>query len=145
MDRSNLGSGRSGSAVSGEFQKEATRGKHLLQTLEQIGNFVRAFRTKLRFGELSRAPLRLLRLQLEGDAVACDWMARDPDDWDKNLPVLQRQITETQQALEDSLAVRTWLFRTLPGVKIATVRVFRDTGDHAPELIMAGEMDFSFG
>ena len=67
-------------------------------------------------------------------------MARRPDDWDANLPVVKRQVTATQQALEDSLAVRTWLFRTLPGIKSATVRVFRETGDPEPELIMVGEV-----
>lgn len=140
MDRSRLGSGRCDRLASEEFQREAIRGKHLLHTLAQIGNFVRTFRTKLRFGELSRAPLRLLRFQLQGEMAECDWMARRSDEWDAHLPALKRQITETQQALEDSLAVRTWLFRTLPGIKNATVRVFRETGDAEPELIMVGEV-----
>ena len=140
MGRSKLGSGNSDRPAAGGLQKETNGGEHLLQTLDQIGNFVRTFRTKLRFGELSRAPLRLLRFQLQGEMVECDWMARRPDEWDEDLPTLKRQITETQQALEDSLAVRTWLFRTLPGIKSATVRVFRETGDPEPELIMIGEV-----
>ena len=129
MDRPILGSGESDRLASGELQKEANRGTHLLQMLDQVGNFVRTFRTKLRFGELSRAPLHLLRFQLQGEMAECDWLARRPDDWDESLPLTKRQITATQQALEDSLAVRTWLFRTLPGIKSATVRVFRETGD----------------
>ena len=140
MDRSTLREGDIDRLASGELQRGADQGKHLLVTLDQIGNFVRAFRTKLRFGELSRAPLRLLRFQLQDETVECDWLARRPDEWDEDLPAFNRQITETQQALEDSLAVRTWLFRTLPGVKSATVRVFRETRGPEPELIMLGEV-----
>jgi hypothetical protein len=88
-----------------------TGGKRLLQTLDEIGSFARSFRTKLRFGELSRAPLRLLRFQLQGKDVECDWIARVSDEWDHDLPTAKREFAATQQALEDSLAVRAWLFR----------------------------------
>ena len=60
MDWSKLGSGCSDRVVSGELQNDANGGKHLLHTLAQIGNFVRAFRTKLRFGELSQSGLEKL-------------------------------------------------------------------------------------
>ena len=140
MDRSKPWSGGSDRVASGELQRDTNGENHLLHTLDQIGNFVRAFRTKLRFGELSRAPLRLLRFQLQGDMVECDWMAREPDEWDEDLPATERQLTATQQALEDSLAVRIWLFRTLPSLKSARVKVFREAGDHTPELIMVGEV-----
>lgn len=49
---------------------------------EQLGNvsrFLRGLRVRMRYGELTRAPLRLLRLNLLGEDVKCDWLARAPD------------------------------------------------------------------
>ena len=47
-----------------------------MKDLWEVGEFVRKIRARMRFGELSRAPLRLLRLELRGDTAQCDWLAR---------------------------------------------------------------------
>ena len=51
-----------------------------MRQLWEVTDFVRAMRRQMRFGELSHAPLRLLRLEWEGEAVECDWIARAADD-----------------------------------------------------------------
>jgi hypothetical protein len=51
----------------------------------KVGHFLHGLRVRMRFGEISRAPLRLLRLNLLGEVVKCDWLARAPDPWDKDL------------------------------------------------------------
>ena len=61
-----------------------------MKELQQIADFVRGLRTQMRFGELSRAPLQLLRLQLEGETAEYDWIARPPDPWDAALPSRER-------------------------------------------------------
>ena len=63
---------------------------HLVKHIFDIGYFVRALQVQMRFGDLSRAPLRLLRLELGGEAVECDWMARAADEWDADIP---RQVS----------------------------------------------------
>jgi hypothetical protein len=53
-----------------------------MQPLYEVADFVRAVRRRFRFGELSRAPIRILRLELQGDSAGCDWVTRPPDVWD---------------------------------------------------------------
>jgi hypothetical protein len=56
-----------------------------MRQLYEIADFIRATRRRLHFGELSRAPLRILRLELRGDSAECDWTTRPPDLWDSTL------------------------------------------------------------
>lgn len=44
-----------------------------------VGLFVRSLRVQMRFGDLTRAPLRMLRFQLNENVAECDWLARVPD------------------------------------------------------------------
>src|SRR5579864_5744269 len=46
-----------------------------LDGLRGVGQFLSALQTRLRFGKASRLPLNLLRLELKGDALECDWIA----------------------------------------------------------------------
>jgi hypothetical protein len=111
---------------------------NLVMRVCDIGEFFRALRVRMRFGELSRAPLRLLRIEVRGDGAECEWMARAADSWDDGLPNHVSECHVSMQALEDAIAVRELLLRTLPDVESAALRVFRlgVTGD--PELVIIG-------
>jgi len=109
-----------------------------MRQLWEVANFVRGLRIHLRFGELSRAPLRLLRLELRDDTVECDWMARPADPWDADLPHLVSEGHVSVQALEDAIAVRELMFRLLPDVQTAALRVFRPGSEGDFKLIISG-------
>src|SRR5260370_42614946 len=96
----------------------------MLQLVE-VGHFVRGLRIHMRFGELTRAPLKLLRLQLQGKAAERDWMARAPDPWDADLPSAVGERNASLQAVKDAMAVRELLFYELPHVEDAVFRVYR--------------------
>jgi hypothetical protein len=110
----------------------------LLRRLCEVGDFVRRLRVQARFGELSRAPLRLLRLQLRGEHADCDWLARASDVWDAELPpgIVERNVST--QALLDAITVRELLFRTLPGLQSAEIKVYRKTDCDEQQLVIAG-------
>jgi hypothetical protein len=110
-----------------------------MKPLWQIADFVRELRRQLRFGEFSRAPLQLLRLELHDKALACDWMARPGDVWDRDLRQHVRDRNESQQALADAITIRDLVFSELPEVKNALLRAFRySAAREPPKLIIAG-------
>jgi len=109
-----------------------------MRRLWDIAKFVRSLRIQLRFGGLSRAPLRLLRLELYNDTVECDWMARPADPWDSDVPRSVSEGHESVQALEDAIAVRELLFRLLPDVETAVLRVFWPGSAGDLKLIISG-------
>ena len=100
--------------------------------------FLRKVHCQLRFGERSRAPLRLLRLELQEDSAECEWLARANDPWDADLPVELREENETLQALRDALSVREFLFSSLPEIRCATFNVYRATEWQSRQLIITG-------
>ncbi|MGC2419683.1 MAG: hypothetical protein WA434_18210 [Candidatus Acidiferrales bacterium] len=109
-----------------------------MKRLLDVADFVRRVRVHMRFGELSRAPLRLLRLQLWPKAAECDWMARSSDAWDEALPRGERDRRASFQAVQDALAIREMLFGVLPDVQSAELRSFRQSAREPPELIIFG-------
>jgi hypothetical protein len=109
-----------------------------MKQLLEVGSFLRSLRARMRFGELSRAPLRLLRLQLQAETAECDWMARPPDPWDADLPARVSKRNASFQALQDAIAVRDLLFCTLPDLSSALVRVYRESAGELAELIITG-------
>ena len=125
-----------GKAASAAEAERTTMG--LTMQLYGIGYFIRTLGVQLRFGYLSRAPLKLLRLELRGDAAECDWMARPADPWDADLPQPVGDRHASAQALEDAIAVRDLIFCALPGVNSAALRVYRGSANTGPELIIEG-------
>jgi hypothetical protein len=120
---------------------EAPRG--LLGLTEQfcnVSHFLCRLRTQLRYGELTRAPLKLLRLQLSGDTLECDWLAREADPWDTDLPKRVMRRHTSLQTLHDAISIRSLIFRTFPGTDAASLRIYRETEDSEPELIVAGHV-----
>ena len=97
-------------------------------------------RRQLRFGERSRLPLKLLRMELREDFAECEWMARQNDPWDADLPAHIREQNETWQALRDALNVREALFKSMPEVRTARFNVYRTPVAGQPELIMTGRV-----
>jgi hypothetical protein len=110
-----------------------------MNPLWEVADFVRRLHREMRFGELSRAPLRLLRLELSGERLACDWMARPEDVWDADLQGDQRERNVSEQALLDAIRVRNVAFDALPEVESAVLRAFRSSAAREPpELIITG-------
>jgi hypothetical protein len=128
---------RFGGSVETENGSEPVPG-NLMAAFLDIGGFVRSLRIQARCGQLSRAPLRLLRVELRGEIAECDWMARPADAWDEQLPRHLREQNEAEQALVDALAIRDLIFCALPSVSIATVRVFRESAENGPGMIIRG-------
>ena len=112
----------------------------MVRHLCEIGDFVRRLRVQTRFGDLSRAPLRLLRLQVCGDTADCDWIARPPDKWDADLPPGVGEHNASMQALKDAIAVRGLLFSAIPDINVAAFRVYRQSAAGQIELIIAGSV-----
>ena len=110
----------------------------MIQQLCDFHNVLIRFRIQLRFGRLSPAPLRLLRLEWRGGHIECDWIARGHDEWDTDLSRHLSDANASLQALEDAILVRELLFYTVPDISSATLRVYRQSGEDPAELIIAG-------
>jgi hypothetical protein len=104
----------------------------------EVGNFVRGLRSWVRFGKLSRAPLKLLRLELRGDRAECDWMARPPDEWDSAFPRLIQDQQASLQALHDAIGMRETLFCAITEASSAELRAYRQSAREPPHLIIRG-------
>lgn len=111
-----------------------------MKGLLHVADFVRKVRLQMRFGELSRSPLRLLRLQLWPRTAECDWMARTWDTWDESLPRAERDRSASFQAVQDAVAIREMLFGVLPDLQSAELRSFRQSAREPPELIIFGSV-----
>jgi hypothetical protein len=106
--------------------------------LFEIGFLLRCWRARLRMGEVSRAPLRLLRFDVNGDGAECEWIARPPDPWDADLRPETGWRHASEQALRDAVAVRRLIFTLMPEVDRANLRVYRES-EGQRELIIAGQ------
>lgn len=116
-----------------------------MKALSDVADFLRKARRRLRFGALSREPLLLLRFEWKSDSVACDWLMRPADRWDKDLPVHVARENQTLQALRDALSLREEVFRLFPAVMSAELRMFRADADRRLELVMTGSVSRSNG
>ena len=113
----------------------------LMRHLCEVGDFVRRLRIQARFGELSRARLCLLRVQLCGEYAECDWIARPPDPWDAMLPPIVGRRNASTQALHDAIKIQSLLFRVLPDLQKAELRGFRYSPEDSLELIVSGTVN----
>jgi hypothetical protein len=118
---------------------EDEHGNSMFDGLRCVGQFMSTLQTRLRFGQASRVPLRLLRLELEGDAVECEWIARPPDVWDAEIPVHVSARNESWQALDDALTVRQLIFSSIPQARRAILRAYRRP-QHPSGLIIEGKV-----
>jgi len=82
----------------------------------------------------------MLRFQITGNVVECDWLARSADPWDVSLRPDVGKRHASLQALRDAVNVQSLLFCTLPDVYAAYLRTYRETNTNARELIIAGNV-----
>jgi hypothetical protein len=111
-----------------------------MKNLLDAADFLRRARRKMRYGEFSREPLELLRLEWKGNALECDWLMRPVDRWDVDLPARVVEENRTLQALRDALRLRNIVFESFPRVDNAELRMFRIGADNLPELVMSGSV-----
>jgi len=111
--------------------------------LIEAGDFLERARRRLRYGTLSREPLRLLRLVWKEATVECDWLMRPADPWDNSLPKRIADEHQTLQALRDALSLRDLVFASFADVERADLRMFREEGENRFELMMTGTVSRS--
>jgi hypothetical protein len=111
-----------------------------MKNLLDAADFLRRARRRLRYGDFSREPLELLRLEWKGNSIECDWLMRPADPWDVDLPPRVVEENQTFQALRDALTLRNIVFDSLPEVDGAELRMFRMDADSLPELVLSGSV-----
>lgn len=109
-----------------------------MNELFDITEFLGRTRRKLRFGEFSRAPFKLLRLEWKESEVDCDSLMRAPDAWDAFVSKSVSDQHVSIQALKDALLLRELVFRSFSGTECANLRMFRSTPGGCLELMMTG-------
>jgi hypothetical protein len=110
----------------------------LAQHIFKASQFLRGVRVQLRFGELSRAPLRMIRLEIMDEAAECDWLVRPSDAWDDGLSRQVQQRHASLQALRDAIDMRAMMFDLMPQLETARCRVYRETADFERATIISG-------
>jgi len=110
----------------------------LAKQLYKVSQFLQGLRFQMRFGELSRAPIRLLRFQMVDNVVECEWLARSLDPWDADLSRNVQQRHASLQSLRDAIDVRAMLFDLMPQMETAYLRAYRESQNYERELIIEG-------
>jgi hypothetical protein len=110
----------------------------MVKQIFKASQFLRGLRVQMRFGELSRAPLRLVRLQILDTAAECEWLTRSPDPWDADLSRSIQQRHASLQTLRDAIDVRALLFDLMPEMETVHFRVYRKSSNYERELIIEG-------
>jgi len=111
-----------------------------MKSLQDVGRFVRVVRSRMRVGEHSREPVKVLRVEWRAECVECDWLMRPADPWDADLPPRLARENETLQALRDALDLRKIIFQSFPAVMKAELRMYREDANHQLELMMTGSV-----
>ncbi len=119
---------------------ESGNGMRLTEQVCNVSQFLCRFRVQLRYGELTRAPLKLLRLAVLEDGLECDWLARPQDPWDSDLPPRTGLRHASLQTLRDAIDVRSLVFRSFSTLETAQFRIYRDTPDQKREMIVTGHV-----
>lgn len=109
-----------------------------MKAMHDISEFLWKVRTRMRFGELSRSPLQLLHFELRGTRARCEWLSRQPDDWDRELGAAIQDRNAALQAVLDAISLREVLFSAIPDVSEAVFRAYRQRESGDRELIITG-------
>ena len=119
------------------WSKQTSR---LAKQICNAGLFLRSMRVQLRHGDLTRAPLHLLRFHLQDRVAECDWLARPADIWDRDLRPELGQRHASLQALKDAIDVRGLLFAMMPELETAHLRIYRESAAFGREVIISGQV-----
>ena len=119
---------------------ESGKGMRLTEQICNVSQFLCRFRVQLRYGELTRAPLKLLRLEVLAESMECDWLARPQDAWDADLPAGVGLRHASLQTLRDAIDVRSLVFGSFSGLDSAHFRIYRDSPDEKREMIVTGHV-----
>ncbi len=111
-----------------------------MKSLQDVERFVRVVRKRMRLGEYSREPVKVLRIEWRAEFVECDWLMRPADPWDVDLPSRLATENQTLQALRDALDLRKTIFQSFPSVMRAELRMFRVDANDQFELMMTGSV-----
>jgi hypothetical protein len=111
-----------------------------MDVLHEFQRLLRVLGSRLRYGTLSRAPLRLVRLAFEEETVRCDWLLRPPDVLDHGLNPEWRDRRVAIEALHDALTMRELVFTTLPQARFGQLRAFSESSGAARTLMIAGSV-----
>lgn len=111
-----------------------------MKLLRDAARFVRRARRRLRLGERSREPLKLLRVEWRAECVECDWLMRPADPWDADLALHLARENETFQSLRDALELRRMIFHSFPSAMKAELRMYRADANGQLELMMTGSV-----
>lgn len=112
----------------------------LTEYLREVSLFLRRFRSRLKFGERSRSPLRLIRFHFDQGAVWCDFVARAPDPWDAMLPPHIGRRHASLQALKGAIDTRSLIFASLEDAQSAVIRVYRSIDQDSLETVIVGNL-----
>ena len=121
-------------------QSNSRQGFRLTERFCDVSQFLFRMRVQLRFGRLSRAPLKMLRLEIKPEIVECDFLSRAGDPWDVDLPKRLAEKHLTLQVFRDAIDLRSVLFFSLPNVETARLRIYREAEPGVRELIMVGDV-----
>jgi hypothetical protein len=119
------------------WSKQTSR---LAKRICNAGLFLRSMRVQMRYGDLTRAPLHLVRFQIEGRVAECDWLARPADIWDRDLPSDIGHRHASLQALKDAIDIRGLLFAMMPELDTACLRIYRESDVRGLEMIISGQV-----
>jgi hypothetical protein len=123
------------------YAEKAARGSSAtMNVLFDTADFLRRARRRMRYGDFSRSPVQLLRLEWKECWAECDWLMRAADPWDSVLPANLSGEHETLQAFRDALSLRNLIFESFQELNRAELRMFRAIKDHQPELLMTGSL-----
>lgn len=109
-----------------------------MKQLWEFGYAIRLMQSRMKFGQLSRAPVRFSRLEWKFEEAECHWIARDADPWDADLPEDIRERHASLQALKDAIVIRDILFAAVPAVLRATLRAYRLSARRPAQMIITG-------
>ena len=110
----------------------------LTERLCNVSHFLLRLQVQFQFGRHSRASLHLLRMEIIPEKIEFDCITKSSDPWETDPAEQNAKRRITLQVLHDAIDLRAILFRSVPDVDAARIRIYRNSGQYGRELIMVG-------